>query len=51
MKNITQNSTNTTFNQFDIASWILIGVALILVLIFHLLPALLGGLLVYELIR
>lgn len=51
MKNITQNSTNTTFNQFDIASWVLIGVALILVLIFHLLPALLGGLLVYELIR
>ncbi|OQW68059.1 MAG: hypothetical protein BVN34_09715 [Proteobacteria bacterium ST_bin12] len=51
MKNITQNSTNTTFNQFDIASWVLIGVSLILVLIFHLLPALLGGLLVYELIR
>ncbi len=51
MKNITQNSTSTSFNQFDIASWILIGVAQILVLIFHLLPALLGGLLVYELIR
>lgn len=51
MKNITQNSTSTTFNQFDIASWLLIGIALIFVLIFNLLPALLGGLLVYELIR
>ncbi|CAN4272403.1 yhhT Predicted permease, member of the PurR regulon [Methylophilaceae bacterium] len=40
-----------TFNKHDIASWILIGFAMILVLIFHLLPALLGGLLVYELIR
>lgn len=37
--------------KFDIASWILIGVAMVLVLIFRLLPALLAGLLVYELIR
>ncbi len=51
MTNISPNSSSNTFNQFDIASWILIGIGMILVLIFHLLPALLGGLLVYELIR
>ncbi|PPC87388.1 MAG: hypothetical protein CTY37_03700 [Methylotenera sp.] len=51
MTNTTLNSTSNTFNKFDIASWVLIGIAMILVLIFHLLPALLGGLLVYELIR
>lgn len=51
MKNTTQNATAMTFNQFDTASWLLIGIGMILVLIFHLLPALLGGLLVYELIR
>lgn len=51
MTNISPNSSSNTFNQFDIASWVLIGIGMILVLIFHLLPALLGGLLVYELIR
>lgn len=51
MTNITQKNSIMTFNKHDIASWILIGFAMILVLIFHLLPALLGGLLVYELIR
>lgn len=51
MTNITQNNSIMTFNKHDIASWALIGFAMILVLIFHLLPALLGGLLVYELIR
>lgn len=51
MTNTTQKNSIMTFNKHDIASWILIGFAMILVLIFHLLPALLGGLLVYELIR
>lgn len=34
-----------------LASWILAGLALLLILALHLLPALLGGLLVYELIQ
>jgi predicted PurR-regulated permease PerM len=38
-------------SNFDIASWILIGVAMVLVLTLHLLPALLAGLLVFELIH
>jgi len=41
---------NTLANKYDIAAWILIGVAMLFVLVFHLLPALLAGLLVYELI-
>jgi predicted PurR-regulated permease PerM len=36
---------------YDIAAWILTGVALVLILILHLLPALLAGLLVYELVH
>ena len=36
--------------KHDIASWILIGMAMLFVLKFHLVPALLAGLLVYELI-
>lgn len=36
---------------YEIASWLLMGVALILVLYWHLLPALLAGLLVYELVH
>jgi predicted PurR-regulated permease PerM len=35
----------------DIAAWILTGVALVLILSLHLLPALLAGLLVYELVH
>src|SRR6185295_19393264 len=35
----------------DIAAWILAGVALVLILSLHLLPALLAGLLVYELVH
>jgi predicted PurR-regulated permease PerM len=38
-------------SKFDIASWILIGVAMVLVLTLHLLPALLAGLLVFELVH
>ncbi len=38
-------------NKYDIAAWILVGVAMLLVLLLHLLPALLAGLLVYELIH
>lgn len=45
------NYTETLSMKFDIASWILIGVAMLLVLVFHLLPALLAGLLVYQLIH
>jgi predicted PurR-regulated permease PerM len=35
----------------DLAAWILAAVALVAVLVLHLLPALLGGLLVYELVH
>ncbi|MES2579453.1 MAG: AI-2E family transporter [Pseudomonadota bacterium] len=45
------NHTETLSIKFDIASWILIGVAMVLVLVFRLLPALLAGLLVYQLIH
>lgn len=38
-------------NKFDIAALILVGILMLLVLSFHLLPALLAGLLVYELIH
>ena len=38
-------------NKYAIAAWILVGVAMLLILILHLLPALLAGLLVYELIH
>ena len=44
---------NTFFkaNKYDIAAWILAGATLLFVLLFQLLPALLAGLLVYELIH
>jgi predicted PurR-regulated permease PerM len=38
-------------SSYDIASWILMGVALFLTLRLHLLPALLAGLAVYELVQ
>jgi len=38
-------------NKYDVTAWILVGIFMVLVLIFHLLPALLAGLLVYELIH
>jgi predicted PurR-regulated permease PerM len=37
--------------SYDIAAWLLVGGGLLLVLPLHLLPALLSGLLVYELVR
>lgn len=37
-------------NKYDLAAWILVGFILLIILVFHLLPALLAGLLVYELI-
>src|SRR4029450_9624433 len=37
--------------SYDIAAWILAGVSLLLILSLHLLPALLAGLLVYELVH
>jgi predicted PurR-regulated permease PerM len=40
-----------TASGYDIASWILAGVALLLILKLHLLPALLGGLAVHELVH
>ena len=50
-KNQTVNSaTNRLISKHDIAAWILIGMAMLFVLKFHLIPALLAGLLVYELI-
>jgi hypothetical protein len=36
---------------YDITAWILTGVSLVLILSWHLLPALLAGLLVYELVH
>lgn len=42
---------NKSIAKHDIAAWILIGIAMILVLAYRLLPALLAGLLVYELIH
>src|SRR2546426_8859035 len=41
----------TTVLSYDIAAWLLAGGALALVLLLHLLPALLAGLLVYELVH
>ena len=38
-------------NKYEIAAWVLMGVAMLFVLKFQLLPALLAGLLVYELIH
>ncbi len=40
-----------TVNRFEVAAWILTGVGLVLVLTLHVLPALLGGLLVYQLVH
>ena len=37
-------------NKYEIAALILVGFILLIILMFHLLPALLAGLLVYELI-
>ncbi len=42
---------DTTARSYDIAAWLLTGAALLLVLQLHLLPALLAGLLVYELVH
>ncbi len=39
-----------TANRYEIAAWVLMALALFYVLHFHLLPALLAGLLVYELV-
>lgn len=38
-------------NKYDIAAWILIGATMLFVLKFHLLPGLLAGLLVFELVH
>jgi len=43
--------TTRTASSHDIASWVLVGTALVLVLKLHLLPALLGGLAVHELVQ
>jgi len=40
-----------TISRHDIAAWILTGVGLVLVLAIHVLPALIGGLLVYQLVH
>jgi predicted PurR-regulated permease PerM len=37
--------------RYAIASWVIAGIALLLVVVLHLLPALLAGLLVYELVH
>lgn len=48
---MTTNSAAKLVNKFDITSWILVGILMVLVLTYHLLPALLAGLLVYELVH
>src|SRR6266545_2943838 len=50
-KQASRMRTARTIGEHDIAAWILTGVALVLVLSIHLLPALIGGLLVYELVH
>ena len=47
----TQNELAMQTNRYDIAAWLLIGVAMLFILAVHLLPALLAGLLVYELVH
>lgn len=44
-------ATDHSASKHEIAAWILAGVVLVLVLRLHLLPALLAGLLVYELVH
>jgi predicted PurR-regulated permease PerM len=46
-----QQPAIATVNRHDIAAWILVGAALLFILAFQLLSALLAGLLVYELIH
>jgi predicted PurR-regulated permease PerM len=38
-------------SRFDVVAWVMSGFALLMVLQLHLLPALIGGLLVYEVVR
>jgi predicted PurR-regulated permease PerM len=45
------NTTLRNFRTYDILSWGIMGLGLLLVLMMHLLPALLAGLLVYELVQ
>ena len=41
----------TVFSRYTVAAWVLTGVALVLVLQLRVLPALLAGMLVYELVH
>ena len=50
-KNDLKMDLKNSVNKYDIASWLLIGLSMVLVLVFHLLPALLAGLLVYQLVH
>ena len=47
----TQHQLLGKINQCDIAAWSLMGAAMLFVLVFHLLPGLLAGLLVFELVH
>ena len=47
----TQQQVVGKINQCDIAAWSLMGAAMLFVLVFHLLPGLLAGLLVFELVH
>jgi predicted PurR-regulated permease PerM len=44
-------ATQNTFDKYDIATWIMMVFAMLFVLYVHLLPALLAGLLVFELVH
>lgn len=50
-KSLSITHDDHTVLKYDIAAWILTGVSLVLILSLYLLPALLAGLLVYELVH
>lgn len=45
------NKNQLVLQKYEVASWLLMGLVLLIVLMFRLLPALLAGLLVYELVH
>lgn len=48
---MTTSSDQRVDRRYERASWLVAGVALVLLLVLHLLPALLAGLLIYELVH
>ncbi len=50
MENINTN-ISVTINRYDVASYIMVGIGLLMVMTLHLLPAFIAGFLVYELVH